>query len=676
MVNPSSPPENSSSVGGEPESVQPATPMGGEEEVKGEEVKEDVAPVVPPVLPVTPEVKVKTPVASQAPVVTVAPSPSVSDALLTEQVETLFPIADEDADSIPDEVDEEISAPTTGAPLPEITLKNTSGDQVNYQSEATLFDTLVQDRLFTNADDATTQLIAPSLDVYIQPPSDLTVTRVIPEIRLPDLTVPKSDRDDVDEDHLPDWFEHLFGEEGIDPGDTGATIQGLSPAVVYAFDLDPRIADNDGDGISDKEELERGLDPKKWNTTGDGVSDSVKLALGLDPRVRDFDKDGVDDAVEIASGSDPKNDRDLPEVVNSVPVQWAAKNDLKPEDYDKEIEVPKSGKKVTLSFAMTDTDGDGLTDADEMRFGTNPHVADSDGDGISDYEEVYVRKTNPIEVTSTEAIFKPRLANVRQNQNIFSDKDQISILGNAKPNQSVELVFRRKDVAYGNTLKTWLMTSLFGVDSGSATLELQTDASGKFLAKPSLDDGDYTVTMRVLNENGQVERETVPYSLTVNSTLESDLVVPEQLDDTPIDLDSLELITLGNNRPYLYGRVKQKNVEVHTNWASQLYTSSLLVDTDEGEFVTLAPTELEDGNHILDVYAFDSARNFYSSAIHLDFKVLTSALYQAARDEERSNWWLFILGALGLVGIGAFTMLHHRRGHEAVTLPSNQMTSL
>ncbi|MBW6441114.1 hypothetical protein K0B03_03730, partial [Patescibacteria group bacterium] len=45
-----------------------------------------------------------------------------------------------------------------------------------------------------------------------------------------------------------------------------------------------------------------------------------------------------------------------------------------------------------------DTDGDGLSDGEEMPiygYGTNPKVRDTDGDGLSDYEEIMVYKTNP-----------------------------------------------------------------------------------------------------------------------------------------------------------------------------------------------------------------------------------------------------------------------------------------
>ena len=49
---------------------------------------------------------------------------------------------------------------------------------------------------------------------------------------------------------------------------------------------------------------------------------------------------------------------------------------------------------------MQDTDGDGLTDVDELQRGTNPYSADTDGDGVSDYNEV-VQGRNPLVAGAT-----------------------------------------------------------------------------------------------------------------------------------------------------------------------------------------------------------------------------------------------------------------------------------
>jgi hypothetical protein len=42
----------------------------------------------------------------------------------------------------------------------------------------------------------------------------------------------------------------------------------------------------------------------------------------------------------------------------------------------------------TVAQRARDTDGDGLSDMDELFYGTNPFKADTDGDGLSDGDEV------------------------------------------------------------------------------------------------------------------------------------------------------------------------------------------------------------------------------------------------------------------------------------------------
>ncbi len=52
--------------------------------------------------------------------------------------------------------------------------------------------------------------------------------------------------------------------------------------------------------------------------------------------------------------------------------------------------------KFSVSGGAKDSDGDGLTDAEEAVIGTDPYNPDTDGDGLSDYDEVRVYKTNPL----------------------------------------------------------------------------------------------------------------------------------------------------------------------------------------------------------------------------------------------------------------------------------------
>ncbi|WP_172931255.1 YSIRK-type signal peptide-containing protein, partial [Streptococcus sp. 10824] len=92
--------------------------------------------------------------------------------------------------------------------------------------------------------------------------------------------------------------------------------------------------DTDGDGFTDKEEVEKGSNPKDPASTPDTV---------------DTDGDGFTDKEEVEKGSNPKDPNSKPE---SKPVGASTK----------------------------DTDGDGLTDKEEVEKGTDPTKADTDGD--------------------------------------------------------------------------------------------------------------------------------------------------------------------------------------------------------------------------------------------------------------------------------------------------------
>lgn len=46
--------------------------------------------------------------------------------------------------------------------------------------------------------------------------------------------------------------------------------------------------------------------------------------------------------------------------------------------------------------SFTDSDGDGLSDDEEIALRTNPNLIDSDNDGLSDYEEVKIYLSNPL----------------------------------------------------------------------------------------------------------------------------------------------------------------------------------------------------------------------------------------------------------------------------------------
>lgn len=91
-----------------------------------------------------------------------------------------------------------------------------------------------------------------------------------------------------------------------------------------------------------------------------------------------------------------------------------------------------------------DFDGDGLSNGQEERQGTNPRKPDTDGDGISDYLEMYVYNTNPTSSNGT-------LATLIKNETTSSGK---SVNSPVKINDVVLWPNDWNSRAYGSVVKT------------------------------------------------------------------------------------------------------------------------------------------------------------------------------------------------------------------------------
>lgn len=64
--------------------------------------------------------------------------------------------------------------------------------------------------------------------------------------------------------------------------------------------------DSNGDGIIDKDALEKGLDPYMTDTDGDGIFDVDEIKITkTDPLKKDTDGDGYNDLEEIRNGFNP-----------------------------------------------------------------------------------------------------------------------------------------------------------------------------------------------------------------------------------------------------------------------------------------------------------------------------------------------------------------------------------
>lgn len=143
-------------------------------------------------------------------------------------------------------------------------------------------------------------------------------------------------------------------------------------------------ADTDEDGLADGDEARR-FDPGATGATSDPDADGV-------PSARDFDSDddGLDDGEEVVVGSDPltaDTDGDgLTDYDELVTYRWydvqpdptrADSDDDALNDYQEVIDIGTHPN-------IADTDEDGANDSAEVNAGTSPFLADTDRDGMPD----------------------------------------------------------------------------------------------------------------------------------------------------------------------------------------------------------------------------------------------------------------------------------------------------
>lgn len=196
---------------------------------------------------------------------------------------------------------------------------------------------------------------------------------------------------DSDGDGLCDGDEVL--QIGSNPLQADSDGDGLTDQEeAHLYHTNPNEADSDGDGWADDVEVRLGLPPLDDGTTnpaasptgdwdGDGLSNAQEIELGYNPSKPDSDGDGLLDGDEVTRGTNPLHmDSDGDDLADG----WEVTYGFDPLEAERE---------ETLE---ADPDNDGLTNLEESFHGTNPYCADTDGDGVPDNEEVE-QGTNPID---------------------------------------------------------------------------------------------------------------------------------------------------------------------------------------------------------------------------------------------------------------------------------------
>lgn len=161
----------------------------------------------------------------------------------------------------------------------------------------------------------------------------------------------------------------------------------------------------------------------------DGVPDSIDYCWDTPPQVEvdsrgcpiDTDGDGTPDYLEDKDQDGVRNyDDECPETQKTYPVDTVGC----PLDSDEDGLLDGREKELGTDPNKADTDGDGLSDGDEvLKYHTDPLKVDTDGDELSDGDEVLKYKTDPLKADTDEDGFTDGVEILRYQSDPTADGD-------------------------------------------------------------------------------------------------------------------------------------------------------------------------------------------------------------------------------------------------------------
>jgi|GEM_PF-1316812 len=356
---------------------------------------------------------------------------------------------------------------------------------------------------------------------------------------------------DQDQDNISDaWEEAYFGDKDFN-GE----------------------ADTDRDGLTDLEEYQYGSNPTNMDSDGDGLSDMTEIyGVGTDPTSWDSDGDSISDVKEIFTGTSP--------------VEFDANK--------KEIDA-------TVYGAYTDSDSDGVSDYIEEMNDTDPYASDTDGDGLTDGDEIKYN-TNPNAVSQVGSL-----------STTFSN------FGSSKKVKSIKTVFMGTSEKNSNVLITVLDLN----NQPVLVLEGKTDGNGVFAVYPESEiaNGEYKIFVVATDRNDKVKDISPLKEIEVDNTIDVGSIIASKFNGTAFS-SNMKSTT---SKPKFTATAKPGTI-IFGTWKSFVFTSVLMSDSMTGEFTVEAPTDLEEGDHTVYFYPVDPVTGVQGEVMMVNFTVAGATL--------------------------------------------------